>query len=216
MKKYKLFAIAGILAPIIYFCMIVILGALEPNYSHLTKMMSLLGGVQGIRGWLFNIGIATTGMLVALFAIGLHQSINDKKRSKVGPVLLILGGLGLILAGIFHCDLNCNNVVVEKDFIGLIHILTSFIAGTCLSIAPFFIFGRFGKSSNWKNYATYTLVTGIIANIPGIIFWVTLATTRLPEIEGLLQRLGIVFIFIWIEVIALKMHNLNRMASSPQ
>jgi purine-cytosine permease-like protein len=86
----------------------------------------------------------------------------------------------------------------------------------CLSIAPFFIFGRFGKSSNWKNYATFTLVTGIIANIPGIILWVTLATTRLPEIEGLIQRLGIVFIFIWIEVIALKMHNLSRMASSPQ
>jgi hypothetical protein len=43
-----------------------------------------------------------------------------------------------------------------------------------------------------------------------------LATTRLPEIEGLIQRLGIIFIFIWIEVIALKMHNLNRMASSPQ
>lgn len=73
MKKYKLFAIAGILAPIIYFCMIVILGALEPNYSHLTKMMSLLGGVQGIRGWLFNIGIVFIFIWIEVIALKMHN-----------------------------------------------------------------------------------------------------------------------------------------------
>ncbi len=84
MKKYKLFGIAGIVAPILYFSMVIILGLLEPNFSHLTKMMSVLGGVQGIRGLLFNVGIATVGILVVLFAIGLHQSLNidDKKNLK--------------------------------------------------------------------------------------------------------------------------------------
>jgi hypothetical membrane protein len=209
MKKDKLFPIAGISAPIIYFSMIFILGLLEPDYSHMTKMMSFLGGVQGIRGLSFNIGIATVGILVALFSIGLHQTINGKNKSKAGVILLISGGLGLIFSGIFHCNLNCANVIVENNYIGSIHMLSAFIAGLSLSIAPFFIYGRFKKDPIWKKYATYTLVTGIIANIPGIIFWVTLATTRLPGIEGLLQRLGIVFVFIWMEIVSLKMLKLE-------
>ena len=53
------------------------------------------------------------------------------------------------------------------------------------------------------------LVTGIIANIPGIIFWIMMATIRIPAIDGLIQRLGIVFIFIWIGVMSLKMLKLK-------
>jgi hypothetical protein len=40
------------------------------------------------------------------------------------------------------------------------------------------------------------------ANVPGIFFWITMATTRMPAIEGLIQRLGIVFVLIWVEVMA--------------
>ncbi|UCH13008.1 MAG: hypothetical protein JSV22_07800 [Bacteroidales bacterium] len=49
---------------------------------------------------------------------------------------------------------------------------------------------------------TIGLLTGFFANIPGIIIWITLLTTRLTGIEGLIQRLGIFFILIRIEFIA--------------
>ncbi len=207
--KNKYFAVAGTLAPISYFSLVIILGLLEPDYSHMTKMMSILGGAGGVRGLSFNLGISFIGVLIILFAIGLHKNVNKGNGSKAGPILLIIGGLGLIGSGVFHCNLNCANVIVENNFIGSIHMLSAFIAGLSLSIAPFFIYGRFKKDSIWKKYATYTLVTGIIANIPGIFFWVTLATTRLPEIEGLIQRLGIIFVFIWIEIVSLKMLKLK-------
>ncbi|GAG51084.1 unnamed protein product [marine sediment metagenome] len=48
--KNKYFTIAGILAPILWFSLVIILGLLEPGYSHMTKMMSNLGGVVGISG----------------------------------------------------------------------------------------------------------------------------------------------------------------------
>ena len=205
MKKEKLFAIAGIIAPIIYFKIVIILGLLEPSYSHMTKMMSILGGVDGIRGLTFNFGISLVGILIILFAIGLHKSINGGNGSKIGPTLLTLGGIGLIASGYFHCNLNCTNILVENNLIGSIHMFSAFIAGMCLSIAPFFIFARLKKDPLWKKYTLLTLITGIIANIPGIIFWITLATTRFPAIEGLIQRLGIVFVLIWIEIMGLKM-----------
>ena len=210
--KNKYFAIAGILAPILWFSLVIILGLLEPGYSHMTKMMSILGGVENIRGSIFNFGISFTGLLIILFSIGLHKSVNKGKDSKIGLILLIFGGIGLILSGMFFpCDLNCNNALVEKNFTGLMHIFTALIAGMGLAISPFFIFARLRKDPQWKNYSKFTLLIGIIANIPGIILWIMVFTSTVPEsIGGLIQRAGIVFVFIWIGVMSLKMLKLNK------
>jgi hypothetical protein len=52
MKNKRLFAISGILAPILapilFFGIVIILGLLESGYNHATRMMSVLGGVGGI------------------------------------------------------------------------------------------------------------------------------------------------------------------------
>jgi hypothetical membrane protein len=149
--KRKYFAIAGILAPILWFSLVIILGALEPGYSHMTKMMSILGGIEGIRGFIFNTGISTVGVLIILFAIGLYREFGGKDKPKIGTTLLILGGIGLIFSGIFSCDLNCNNAMIEKDFTGIMHMLFAFIAGMGLSISPFLFLENlrkilFGKS----------------------------------------------------------------------
>ncbi|NIO49367.1 MAG: DUF998 domain-containing protein [Candidatus Aminicenantes bacterium] len=210
MKDKKLFAISGILAPILFFGIVIILGLLEPGYSHTTRMMSVLGGVGGIRGLIFNMGIGLIGVLIVLFAFGLHKNINNGKGSKIGPILLATGGFGLVLSGIFHCNLNCDNVMVDRDFIGIMHMLSAFIAGMCLSISPFFVFARFRKDDYWKRYAIPTLMTGILANIPGIILWITIFASLTLEMDGILQRLGIVFILIWMEVVSWKLLLLKR------
>jgi len=205
MKNKKLFAISGILAPILFFGIVIILGLLEPGYNHATRMMSVLGGVGGMRGLLFNLGIGLIGALIILYAFGLHKNIDNGKGSKTGPILLAIGGFGLVLSGIFHCDLDCANVMVDRNFIGLMHMLSAFIAGLCLSISPLFIFARFRKDDYWKRYAVPTLVTGILANIPGIILWITIFTSLTIEMDGILQRLGIVFVLIWMEVVSWKL-----------
>jgi hypothetical protein len=83
--------------------------------------------------------------------------------------------------------------------------LSAFIAGMCLSISPFFVYARFRKDDYWKIYAIPTLMTGILANIPGIILWITIFASITLEMDGLLQRLGIVFVFIWMEVVSWKL-----------
>ena len=66
----------------------------------------------------------------------------------------------------------------------------------------------------WKKYRPITLIVPILANIPGIFFWVTLATTRFPLIEGLIQRMGIVFTLVWIGVMSIKMLKLSSKGNS--
>ena len=70
-------AIAGILVPILYISMVIILGLLEPGYNQRTMMMSILGGVPGYRGAIFNLGLVLIGSLLIVFGFALHRNINQ-------------------------------------------------------------------------------------------------------------------------------------------
>lgn len=192
-------ATAGILAPPFYFALVTALGALEPEYSHLTKMMSVLGGVSGARGTIFNIGVMMTGSLVIAFALGLQLQLPPKVSSRVGVGLLTFGGVGLIGSGIFSCNEGCRNILTEPDLIGRLHMIASLFAGMGTALAPFFIWAAMRGEMKWKRFVWPTFMTAILANLPGITLWATIFTdTRLVSIEGLIQRLGLVFTLIWI------------------
>ena len=196
--------LAGLVAPIFYIVLVAVLGLLEPDFSHKTDMMSILGGVTGLRGLVFNVGVVVTGFLLIVFAYGLHQNINKGVGSKIGPILIVLAGLGLSGSAIFSCNANCLNVIETRTTVGTLHMLSAFVAGSCLAISPFFIFFRMRKDPLWKKYSSFTLAIGVLSNLPGIVLWVSIFTVRTPEWEGVIQRLGLLFPFVWIFTLSLR------------
>ena len=203
-------AVAGLIAAPFYLALIITLGALEPGYNHLTTMMSLLGGVPGTRGFAFNLGVATTGVLVISFGFGLWRQLLASSAARIGIGLLVIGGLGLIAAGYFHCNEGCRNVLTEPDLVGRLHIIVSLIAGMGTALAPLFIWIAMRHNEKWKGFAIPTLVTAILANLPGITLWITFFTDyRLLTVEGLIQRLGFVVALIWIFFVAARLWQLT-------
>ena len=202
-------AFAGLIGPTLYIVLVSALAHFEPGFSHRTDMMSILGGVEGIRGLIFNIGVAITGLLFIVFAYGLHQSINKGIGSKIGPILIVLGGMGLLGSAIFNCNVDCLNVIESKTIVGSLHMLSAFAAGICLAISPFFIFFRIQQDKAWEKYRSFSFVTGVLANLPGIVLWVSIFTARIPEWEGVMQRLGLLFPLIWIFVLSLQQLRLS-------
>ncbi len=91
--------------------------------------------------------------------------------------------------------------------------LFAFFTGLSFSFSPIPFYFSQKKDPRWKNYSAVTLATAILANIPGIIFWITMFTTRLPEWEGIIQRLGLLFPLIWVEVMAIQLLQLTRKES---
>lgn len=209
-KTQKWMAVSGMIAPILYISVIIVMGLLEPGYSQRTMMMSILGGVGGWRSAVFNIGLALTGTLLIVFSFGLHQGINQGKGNKIGLVLLVIAGLGMIGSAYFHCELGCVNVIQEPNFRGQMHMLFAFLTGFSFAMSPIPFYFRLKGDPRWENYKTITLAAAVLANIPGIILWISMFTTRLPEWEGIIQRLGLLFPLIWMEVMAIKLQRVSK------
>ena len=202
-------SLAGLIAFPFYLALIFILGALEPEFSHLTTPMSFLGGVPGTRGLIFNAGVGVTGVLVIAFGMGMYRQLPARPASRVGLGLLLIGGLGLIGAGYFHCNEGCRNVLAEPDLVGRLHLITSLQTGMGTALAPFFFWAAMRHCKQWQAYARLTLIAAILANLPGITFWLTIFIDhRLESVEGLLQRLGFIVVLIWIFFIATKIWRL--------
>ena len=196
--------VSGIIAPILYMVLILVLGFLETGYNHLTDMMSILGGVEGIRGYAFNIGVMAIGLLVALFAIGIHHALNDGQGSKVGPIMLAIGGVGLFLSGIFHCDAGCANFLARTP-IGIMHMIVALIGGMFTALSLFAFFFRTRGTPEWHLLGLFTLLMALLGNGAGILLWIAYGMDIFDEIQGLIQRLGIIFPLLWIFVISIWM-----------
>jgi len=200
----KVSVVSGLFAAPFYLVLILILGELEPGFSHLTGPMSLLGGVPGIRGQIFNSGVAFTGILVIIFGLTLWRQLIATISARIACGLFVMAGLGLIGAGVLHCNEGCKNVLVEPDLVGKLHAISSFLAGLGTGLALFFFWAAMRKSDHWESFTTPTLIAAILANVPGVLFWATFLTDyKLDAIEGLIQRLGFVITLIWMFYIAI-------------
>lgn len=212
-KKYLLVSLVGMLIPISYISLIIILGVLVPGYNHMTMLLSILGGVGGIRGDIFNIGVGTTGGLIILFAFGFNRAVNQNKAGLKRVFLFILGGLGLIGTGIMNCNQGCT-IDLSQDPIRALHGIFALIAGISLTFAPLPFYFHFKQDPQWEKLAAFTLTTVILSIISTILFWIMFVTSILPNILGLIQRLEFLFVLIWIGVNSIVLlHALNRNSS---
>jgi len=198
-KIYLLVSLVGILIPISYISLLIVMGVLVPGYDHMRQMLSILGGIGGFRGDIFNIGVGTMGGLIILFAIGFNRTVNQSKASLKGVFLFILGGLGLIGSAIMNCNRGCI-IDLSQDPIRALHGIFAFIASLSLTFAPLPFYSRFKQDPQWEKLATFTLTTVILSIITTILFYITFVTNTLPNILGLIQRLQFLFGLIWIGV----------------
>jgi len=198
-KIYLLVSLVGMLIPISYISLLIIMGVLVPGYNHMRQMLSILGGIGGFRGDIFNIGVGTTGGLIILFAIGFNRAVNQSKASLKTVFLFILGGLGLIGSAIMNCNQGCV-IDLSQDPIRALHGIFAFIAGISLTFAPLPFYSHFKQDPQWKKLAAFTLTTVILSIIASILFWIMFVTNTLSNILGLIQRVDFLFGLIWIGV----------------
>lgn len=198
----RMLAICGIVGPIVYTIVMIAIGLLQPGYNHLTQFMSELGEVGGPNATIMNTaGFMLLGLFIIAFAFGLHRGINEGKGSKIGPALIAMSGAGWIAVGLFQVDPNS----LDISFTGMLHVSGAMIVGLGFSIAPFAIARRSRNDHRWVSYRPYSLATGILTAILGLVF----IFVGIEGYMGALQRIVTGVPLLWIEVMAIRLLSLS-------
>jgi hypothetical membrane protein len=195
----KFYAICGIIAPILFWLMVIIESILRPGYNQYYNYVSDLG--VGPLAIIQNINFIIFGILTIGLAIGLRKGlpVQQSRSLKIGVWFVILFAIGVLLAGVFP----------ESYLSAIPHNYISATAFVAIIAAQLLIWqGLKNKDHNiWGRYATYSLISGLLSLILVILLKVAILYGFYP---GLSQRAFLLVSWIWIGVTGLKLYSLSR------
>lgn len=196
-SRTRTLALAGILAPVWFTTLVVLQGFLLPDYSHVRLPISALAAWP--TGWIQTLNFYVTGGLAIAFALALHRAVQPTARGSTGFALLVMGGIGLVLAGVFPWRM-VNGVPTETPA-HVIGAITTF-AATGLGLIVFS--RRLNADPRWRDLAPYTMYSGIVVLLLFITvgFFAVDDGTPLHPWAGLIQRVLCAVWFAWVIVLA--------------
>jgi hypothetical protein len=200
----RVLLICGLIAGPFYIVVGLIQALTRPGFDLLRHDLSLLA--NGTLGWIQVTNFVLSGLLVLAFATGMRRVLRGSRGEIWGPVLLGVYGLGLIGAGFFTADpafgfppgtpANAHAI----SWHGLLHIITAGIGFLAL-IAACFVLARRFASHRQREWAAYSLATGVIffAAFAGV------ATGSGQSWSVVGFWIGVVFAWAWISSLAWKL-----------
>lgn len=186
-------AVAGIVGPILFTVAFIgqELFRLD-EYSSLAETVSALEA--GPNGWIQQVNFVVFGLLTIAFAVGLHRGIRPSRLGIAGPAILLLSGVGGLLAAAFPLAEDADGATFDPG--GHIVAGSMFFLSSALGLV--LISRRLAHDSVWQSLSRYVLATGIAALIGFAVMGILVMPDEAPlhEWAGLGQRvliLGIVF-----------------------
>ena len=186
-------ALCGVIGPVLFTLVLLVLGILAAPYNHVTQYMSELGATGAPFALAMNlVGFIMVGCCIILSALGLHQGIGKGICSKGGPILLLCSGIGFILTGLFPCDPHC----ITVSLIGTLHGYAALLAQMALILAILPFSFRFKNVKGWINYDRFSLVMFFLSVFLAALY----QSYFFEEHTGLLQRLSFGVPLLWLEI----------------
>ncbi len=199
MTNYLLLAKrAGFIASLLFPLIILLTGALTPNYSHSSQYISELGAVGAPFHYLMNwLGIAPFGLLICFFSCSISFYLRPGIIAWIAGFFLLLSGLGFLIAGLFSCDVGCSFATMSQSQV--IHNLSSMGGFIAAILASGILSLRLITMRNQKDLIYPLYLTSLI-----MCLLMVLSLTSMyfvgpnSSIIGLLQRCFIASLCIWL------------------
>jgi hypothetical membrane protein len=189
----KVYALFGIIGPLIYILAVFIGGAIRHDYSAIYNAVSELTMANAPNKLLLDILFGIYNVFLLIFGLGayLDSSINSKKYDTATIMLVIIGILGLLVL-IFTQDPRGSPATLH----GTLHILLSGLTAALTIISVVLVGISFKKYSNIKGFSWYSYITATLIFISGGIGAVSLANNG--AYGGLFERITIFLFMIWV------------------
>jgi len=187
-------AAAGIVGPVLYTVTWLVLGFLDPTYSHTRDPISNLSAIGAPFAPVMTSIIVVFALLIVVFAYGLHRGLPPGFWA--GPAALVVAGVGYVGIALAPLDL------ATPGDPSLPHTISATVTVFALMFAPLLLFRRLGRDTAWRNLRGYSIATTVaafafafLASLPAFAGW-----------DGLMQRLVLAVVLIWMIVIAIRLY----------
>ena len=190
-------AIAGVVGPALFAAVLVALTAVQYEFMIEIGWRPLRdpagawpsGLALGPHGRAMTASFVASGLLLMLFAVGLHLGATGGRGSPTGPVLMLVSGAAMALMGFETGPMRRTG---PRSLHGWLHELAFVLFALALLLALVFLWRRLRRDALWRGHAPYTLFTGAFAVLllflPGAAFY-----------------LFLVVVLAWFEVTALRL-----------
>jgi hypothetical membrane protein len=179
---------------VIYFTVaVVLLHLLSPDFDPRSRFISEY--VHSGHGYLLSSGFLALGIgSILLVWVLLRLESRHAIGWKVGLVLLAIWGIAVFMDGVFPIDAG----VAPVSSSGQIHMIAAMVAFLSLMIASLILSLGFRKKAHLQKLARPALV--LVA-----LIYLSFILTNLPDpsIQGLTQRLFVLFCLAWLLLVAL-------------
>lgn len=202
MNIIQILALCGMISPIVYTAMWVIIGSLQSDYSHIKTDISSLYAVGAPNKRLSQSLIILSSVLLFLFYIGLYGGLNDEGGSIIGPILFLISSVfGLLVALFFPLDAGGE----IKTIRGKMHLVLVVASGLLTIAGMVALWFRLQSVAEWSAFASYSLISAIVSLILVIITGIF--TTS--DYMGLLERIMVSPYQIYYFVLSLMVFLIN-------
>jgi hypothetical membrane protein len=195
-------SLAGIIGPILFTCLVVVQGILQPDYSHVRLPVSALAAWPA--GWIQVLNFYIFGSLTIAFAVALHGAMQHS-TGMAGVGLLALSGVGLMLAGTFSWEM-VEGVPTETPP----HVVGAIVSFVGTGAGYVALSRRMATDAEWRDLTTHTRITGAAILLLFVVLGAFAIDEKAPlhPWAGLLQRVVCVVWFTCMIVLALRVRRI--------
>jgi hypothetical membrane protein len=191
--------LSGIAAPVILLLAVLIGAWLQPEYSHISQPISVLGAHgTPFRAILSYGGLMPAGILTFTFSIAMFRRFKKSPAFYISSGLVAIAGITRCFAGIFPCDPGCLPIITIT---GRLHALFGFISLFTGSLAPIVM------AVGLRDYSSKTFFyLSLILGFASLILFSILASQSLMQYFGGIQRLLLISTYTWIIVVGVNIN----------
>ena len=184
MNIFQILAICGMVSPIVYTVMWILGGVLHSDYNHIRDDISSLFAVGAPRKRVFNSFIIVSSVLLFVFYLGLHWSINNGQGSIIGPALFVVSGfLGVFVALFFPLDTGGEIISLR----GKMHLALVMASGILTIAGMIALWFQLEFLEAWSLFANYSLISAIVSIVLMVISGIFIKS----RFRGLLERFAV-------------------------
>jgi hypothetical membrane protein len=163
---------------VLFTVLVILQGPLIPAHSHVSLPISALEAWP--TGWIQKLNFWVVGFLNIAFAYALHLGVQPARRGAMGLPLLVLGGIGLVLAGLFPWVM-VNGVPAETP----LHVVGAITTFAATGLGWLMFSRRMSADDQWRGLSTYTMTTSVAMLLLFIALGFFAIDDGTPSIRGL-------------------------------